>query len=357
MLYVSRFDQKKQKYGITDTDDGTTEFMSKAELLSAAKEVAKLGLSINGVSGSQISIVTLESQVMDSADGFGRIEKMVDELVSGWSVETCMEVARAGSFVKKIKGKPASEVTAITKSYVYPDSIRNAVKNAAQYTNSFHEVDVHNPSAIMDALVNNVCLVLQQKTNGILTSFVCSGGLAVLDKVYAPGFFDAVYLTKQLYGYTYEAAKLRPYKSRETTKNPNMLNVFSCSLRFRNDGVRHDKGEMVISSPFYSVNLAKVFCVYILDNPIKLGDTLKGEFKQRKSTGLYKFDFNMFRDVMNDVKTGINSFIDPKNFLRYLNQSNLPNGVTLQDVMDRYTRDWNYMQHLRSTGISFSRPN
>lgn len=350
MYYVSRINRKKGTFGVTDTEDGVTQYMTREEIM----EAVNLGFTIHGVAGNQINVVSLEGQVMRV--GFGDIEKQVDELIAGWSVEACMAVGRSGSFVSKLKGKPEDEVRRITKSYVYPDSIREAVKNAAQYTNEFREVDVSNQQAVIDALTHNVCLVLQQKTSGVLTSFVCSGSLDILDKIYTLGFFDSVYLTKQLYSYTYDANKLRPRKDRDIPKKPNMLNVFSCSLRFRNAGVRHDKGNMVISSPFYTLNLEKLFCVYVLDNPIKLGDTLKDEFRRGKHTGIYDFDFEMFKEVIHDVRRGDNSFADPANFLRYLDQSTLPNGVTLKDVMDRYARDWNYMQHLRNTGVSFVIP-
>lgn len=354
MIYVSGFNKKTGKYAVTDTDDGATTYHTKEELLSVSKALEAAGTPINGVAGNQVNIVSMVSQVMDNDNGFKRVEKMVDELVNNWTEETCMEVARSAHFVRELKGKSYPEILEITKKHVYPESIQSAVKDASKYTNSFREVNIFNRQEVMAALAQNVCLVLQQKTNGVLTSFVCSAGLAVLDKVYAPMFFDAVYLTKQLYSYTYDAEKLRPYRHRDSVKNPNMLNVFSCSLRFRNDGVHHDKGNMVISSPFYSVNLDKIFCVYILDKPAKLGDTLKKEFQQHKNTGTYDFDFTMFKEVMRDVKAATNSFADPQNFLRYLNQSKLPNGVTLQDVMDRYTRDWGYMTHLRSTGVSFA---
>lgn len=347
MLYVSQIDRKNNMYGVTDTDDGVTQFVNKAELLDAVKS----GVQVNGVAGNTISVVSLTNQVMNV--GFAKIEKQVDALVAGWSVETCMEVGRKGSFVSKLKKQPESEVRRITKEHIYPSSIRDAVQNAAQYTNAIREVDVSNQKEVIDALANNVCLVLQHKTNGVLTSFVCSAGLKVLDFVYAPGFFDAVYLTKQLYGYTYNASKLRPRSNRPVAKSPDIVNVFSCSLRFRNDGVRHDKGNLVLSSPFYSVNLSKLFCMYILDNPGQLGDTITSEFRRGKHTGLYDFDFDMFQEVMQDVRNGVNTFETSDQFTRYLDVKALPDKVTLDDVIDRYKRDFNYMRKLRQVGVSF----
>lgn len=353
MLYVSQYDRKEQKYGVTDTDDGVTTFLTKPELLQAAKDLKASGLAINGVSGKTVSVVSMTNQVMGV--GFARVEKQVDALIASWSVEECMEVGRKGSFVSKLKKKPEDEVREITKSYVYPESIRSAVQNAAQYTNQLREVNVKNVQEVMQALASNVCLVLQLKTNNILTSFVCSAGLGVLDRVYEPLFFDAMYLTKQMYDYTYNADKLRPRRESPAKRNPDLLNVFSCSLRFRNDGKHHDKGNMVLSSPFYSVNPPRLFCMYILDNPGKMGDTLTAEFNRGQHTGLYDFDFQLFKEVLYDVQTRKNRFEDPKEFQRYLDVSRLGKGVTIEDVMDRYKRDWNYMQKLRQAGLSFIR--
>lgn len=350
MYYISKFDRREGKYGVTDTTDGVTDILSAADVLYAVNE---MGLEINGVSGKTINVVSMTNQVMNV--GFAGVEKQVDALIASWSVEDCMEVGRKASFVSKLKKKPEAEVRSITKSYVYPDSIKSAVQNAAQYTNQMHEVDVKDMNAVMQALASNVCLVLQLKTNNTLTSFVCSAGLSILDKVYEPLFFDAMYLTKQLYDYTYKADRLRPRREAPLKRSPDLLNVFSCSLRFRNDGKRHDKGNMVLSSPFYTVNPPRLFCMYILDNPGKLGDTLTAEFHRGQHTGVYDFDFEIFKEVIFDVQTRHNRFEDPAEFQRYLNVSMLKNGVTLQDVMDRYQRDWNYMMKLRNAGLSFIR--
>lgn len=350
MLYVSSYDRRRGLYGITDTDDGAVEYYKKADVLAIAKQLSAAGLGINGVSGSQVNVVSLTRQVMGV--GFAQVEKQVDALIAGWSEYTCMEVARKASFVKKIKGQPIDEMRRITKSYVYPDSIQSAVQNAAQYTNQFREVNVSDKNAVVDALLNNVCLVLQHKTNGVLTSFVCTASLGVVDSIYGQGFFDGVYLTKQLYGYTYEADKLKPRTDRATKRSPSLLNVFSCSLRFRNDGKYHDKGNMVLSSPFYTVNLDRLFSVYVLDNPARMGDTISAEFQRSKHTGVYDFDFDMFRSVMMDVQSGTNTFNEAA-MKRYMTGVTLQSGVTMPDIVDRYDRDFKYMRKLRVSGVSF----
>lgn len=352
MLYVSSFDRRRNMYGVTDTDDGAIDYYTKDALVQISKTLAKSGIKIDGVAGSQVRVVSLTSQVMGV--GFAKAEKQVEALIAGWSEETCMEIARGASFVKKIKGQPIDEMRRITKSYIYPDSIRSAVQNAAQYTNQFREVDVRDRGLVMQALMSNVCLVLQHKTNGVLTSFVCTASIGVVDSIYGKGFFDGVYLTKQLYGYTYNANKLKPRTNRPSQKNLDLVNVFSCSLRFRNDGKYHDNGNMVLSSPFYTVNLGRLFSLYILDNPARLGDTITAEFQRSQHTGVYDFDFDMFRSVMMDVSGGANTF-NATAMQRYMNNVTLGAGVTMDDIADRYDRDFKYMKKLRSNGCSFVR--
>ena len=351
MLYISQYNRAKKLYGVTDTDDGATEFLTAAQVLDAVKELKGSGMTIDGVNGNKISVVSLTNQVMGS--GFAKIEQEIDDMIAFWSIDTCMDVGRSAHFVSKLKGKSDDEVRRITKEYVYPESIRSAVQNAAQFTNTFREVNVSDLSEVMQALSSNVCLVLQRKSTGVFTSFVCSASLALLDKIYEPYFFDALYLTKQLYSYTIDGCKIRPRTNRPSARQNDTLNVFSCSLRFRNDGVRHNKGNLVLSSPFYSVNLSRLFCMYVLDNPVSMGSSMLTEFHRGQHTGVYDFDFDMWQEVMQDAQSGQNSFDTENEFTRYLDVSSLQPGVTLEDVMGRYARDFNYMRKLRAAGISF----
>lgn len=53
MLYVSKYDKVQDKYGITDTDDGTTEFVSSGEAFDI---VRNMHLRIKGVDINQMKI-------------------------------------------------------------------------------------------------------------------------------------------------------------------------------------------------------------------------------------------------------------------------------------------------------------
>lgn len=350
MLYVCQFNRKLNKYGVCDTDDGVVDLVSKDELFNI---VNKVGIPIKGVIGNKIEVVKMSNQVVNSA--FNRIRDMVINLVSTWGEESCMEVARSAHFVKKIKGLPLDEMRQVTIDHIYPKNIQEVVNDAQKYTNMVHEVDISNKASVIDALNNNVCLVLQYKTNGVLTAFVCTGSFAIEDLIYEQGFFDAVYLTKQLYNYTYNIEKVRkPVDTSNKVKNPNLLNVMSCSLRFRNDGVHHDKGNMVISSPFYTVNLERLFGMFILDNPSQLGNTILEEFKRGSHLGIYDFDFDMYNDVLKCCLDGVNYFNNKDNFMKYVNTENLNKGVEVLGIIERFQNDFDYIKYLRGQGYSFS---
>lgn len=55
MLYVSSYNSAKQTYGVTDTDDGVTQHMTKANLLQV---VNKYKLRVKGVNGSSVTVVS-----------------------------------------------------------------------------------------------------------------------------------------------------------------------------------------------------------------------------------------------------------------------------------------------------------
>lgn len=61
MLYVSRYDKASDMYGVTDTDDNTTEMVSSAELFSISRNQH---LKIHGVNLGQMQI-----KVMRRPDG------------------------------------------------------------------------------------------------------------------------------------------------------------------------------------------------------------------------------------------------------------------------------------------------
>lgn len=358
MFYVSTMVRKNGSvlYGVLDTEDGVVDYLTKPELLDYAKKVKKLGGQIHGVSGNTIKVVSMTGQVMDV--GFAKVEKQIDAMIASWSIDTCMEVARQAHFVRQIKGKPDDEVRRVTKSYVYPSNIREAVQSASKYTNHIREIPVTDRQAVLNALMSGLCLVLQQKSDSTITCFVCTASLAIVDQLYVEYFLETAYLMKQLYKYTYGAASLRPRTNRAIPQSPDAIRVFSGDIRFRNSGVRHDGGTLQISSPFYGINFDRLFCVYALDNPCKIGNTLVNEYTRSNDKSLYEFDFDMYMQVCRDVGIGAdscfqnNAFSDATLMAKLVDLQNLHEGVTLADIIDRYQRDFNYMKSIRASGTS-----
>ena len=346
MFYVSCYDKTTKMFGITDTEDGVTDYFTKEDILKRLKN-----FKIKGVSGTTVKVVNAaESVVKENFNAFGDV---VRKKVNSYSMDACMELARSVHFVKQIKGlDDIGEVRQISYEYIYPASVQEVVSSAADYTNNVIEVDVRNSYAMLDALKNNVCLVLQHKTNGALTAFICTAGVHVVDSVYEPKFFDKVYLTKQLYDYTSKIEKLRP--KRENSKNSEALNVFSCSLRFRRTGVKHDGAEKELSSPFYSVIPSRVLAMFVLDNPAKLGNRILPEFNTGAKTKVgYNFDFDMYLELGECINTGFNAFKDEDRFLKYVELDKLQVGANLTDAIDRFDDNFNYMMYLRKQGYSF----
>lgn len=345
MFYISS-KKPRNVYGITDTTDGVEEFYTKSVILTQLAPVVE----ILGVKNGNISVVDATQAVVQS--DFDVFELTVRKAVQSWTTEQCLDIARTGHFVKKVKDLHEQDLKREVVRNIYPDSVRETVASARKLGNSITQVDVSSPDNVKNALKSGVCIVLQHKTNGILTAFICTGNLSVVDYLYGEYVFDAAYLTKQLYGYTYNLDKVRPRRDVEKVDNPDMLNVFTCSLRFRNDGRYHDSMNMVISSPTYTVNIPKVLGMFKVENPYRQGDTLLTEYKNAPRKDIYNFDLNMYRAVLKGAKQGVNPFWSGAQFMKYIDTDSLTKSVSLDDVVDRYASNFSYMQYLRKIGYS-----
>ena len=268
MFYVNAYDVSTRKYSVTDTDDGVVEWYTPAELKGLT---ATYGMKIEGVSADGVRVVSFHDKTLDT--GFFGIESSIAGCVRWWSEDYCRDFARGAGFFRKTKGLEGDALRQLVMEHIYNQSIQDVVESCRTFSNSVMQVDASDRVAIVKALQNYVCLVLQVKANGTLTAFVCTAGVKVIDQIYGAGVFDAVYLTKQLYHYTHDINKLRPRRPVETanvsditasTKGANLLNVYSCALRFK---LNEKTGIKEISSPFYTVNTDKVFMVYAFNNP------------------------------------------------------------------------------------------
>ncbi len=331
-------------YGVTDSEDGVEEFYTKEQL----REISK-SIPIKGVSKTGVKVVGgISSVAQPVVESFANV---VRDVVNGYGEDTIMELARSIHFVKKLKGLDLAGMRQVAYDYVYPASVQDVVQSAADYTNTLHSIQT-TPDAIMNALRSNVCLVLQYKTNGALTAFICTGSMAVLDAVYEPLFWDKLYLTKSLQAVTTNVNRMRK-KAEPREKDPDMINVFSCSLRFRRQGKNHDGALKELSSATYTVNLPKVLAIFALDNPKKIGDSIIPEFYNVTNRDEYIFDFDMYQDITKCIMSNANLFLNEDNIIRYINQEELTGAVDLNEVMSRFEDSWSYRNYLRGTGYSF----
>lgn len=350
MYYISA--KNGDKYCVTDTVDGTSEWYTAEQIYSIIRSTK---CKVKGVSKNSISVVNASKTVIQNkVDLFSNV---VRNKVFGYSMEQCEQLAGSIHFKKKIKDlTDINQVRQVTYENVYPESVQEVVRTASDYTNEVHEIDATNPTAIKQALVSNVCLVLQHKTNGALTAFICTANIDIMDKLYEPMFVDRMFLTKTMYDFMERADKIKD-NDREVKPNPNMLNVFSASLRFRKTGVKHDGLEKEISSIFYSVNIPNVLALFVLDNPATMGDTIMTEFKTKvntQSVGDYKFDMNIYNTVCASLKQGSDIYYaNPNTFIQQLNMKGVSDKVDVNCIINKYHNKYGYMEWLRSHKISF----
>lgn len=348
MFYISS-QPEIHVFGVTDTSDGVEEFYTRNDILEIAKNI-----KIDGVhpSGS-IKVVNATKEIAQKS--FDKFGDLVKKKIYSYDYDTCENLARKAGFVRKLKelaGTP-DMYHKLTYERLYPDSVKEVVKSASKYSNSIKEVDCSNPEAIKEALRTGVCLVLQHGSKGALTAFICTGSLSVVDSIYGVGFFDGIYLTKCLTDMTYDVSKV--YAKRDDNsrpKNPELLNVFSCSLRFRYERTKTDEPLKELSSPFYSVNTANVLGMYVLDNPMTLGDLIIPEFKKSKNKDEYKFDFDLYNEVQTCLEDA-SCYFGNEQKMASICKGTFRDDVSVRTLCERFTGNFDYMEHLRGNGYSF----
>ena len=105
MLYVSGYKEGKSLYGVTDTDDGTTQWLSKRKLISVASKLASCGISISGVEGDVVFVITRSSN-----------GQTYEERVKAWLSKMA--------------------VLGLSKFYVFDESYSTLVKYTGRYTDA-----------------------------------------------------------------------------------------------------------------------------------------------------------------------------------------------------------------------------
>lgn len=105
MLYVSGYKEGKSLYGVTDTDDGTTQWLSKRKLISVASKLASCGITISGVEGDVVFVITRSSN-----------GQTYEERVKTWLSKMA--------------------VLGLSKFYVFDESYSTLVKYTGRYTDA-----------------------------------------------------------------------------------------------------------------------------------------------------------------------------------------------------------------------------
>jgi hypothetical protein len=178
----------------------------------------------------------------------------------------------------------------------------------------------------------------------------------VLDSIYGVGYFDAFYLTKNLFGYTYNIERVRTnYEPNKKPKNSAMKSVFSGSLRFRASGKNHDGADLELSSPMYTVNLDNLIGLFVLDNPASMNKyNVIDEFNNSSNKGVYNFDIQLWNDVLQCCEEGSNYFGNEDHFLRYVDTENLEKAIDIGAVIQKFQSDFDFMESIRGRGFSFN---
>ena len=104
MLYVSKYDKEQDKYGVTDTDDGTTEFVSSAEAFGIVRD---MHIRIHGVDINQMKIGVV------NADGTPKATRKVAPKTEG-ATAPVKATGTKSTGVKKTAGTKKSAGTAKT---------------------------------------------------------------------------------------------------------------------------------------------------------------------------------------------------------------------------------------------------
>lgn len=353
MFYVSdiRRSPSGSTYGITDSDDGVTEYYTKDDVV----KFIKMGLKIKGVGNGKITIANAGEAVIQNT--LNDIERQIKAIVNSYSYTMCEEVARKAHFVRQVKPlkDDMDALHQLMLERLYPESIKNAVKLATTYTNYVHSVDVGNKDAVLNALNSSMCLVMQLSSKGTLTAFIGTANLGLLDKIYGQYYFDTFELTKLMYSYTYNIASARLSAGARQQK-PNLIPIFSGALRFDNKGVHHDGDTKVLRSTYYSVNTDSLFAIFALDNPSAMRRyNVVMEYEDSSYKGMYEFDLNLWKEVEACVKRGEWSFKTVDDFMRYIPPEAVTKGVELSAFVTKAQKEFEHMQFVRKRGLSYGK--
>ena len=358
MLYVSDYNEATKKYGITDTTDGVTDYVSEAEVVYCNQALATQGVKIYGVKQDVVEVVDFSRLLQQNT--FAEIEIKIDSEIKSWTYTECEEVGRRLGCVSEVKQcQQIGDVWRVLKARLYPQSIKNVVDNAQQLTNQAHSVEISNLFDVKQALKNNVCLVVQKTKKGSCTAFICTGSTAIVDSLYGPYVLESATLTQQACNLA-DTSKLEEARALPP-KPSHLLPVYSCSMRFRRAtgtvrGLRVEKDNFVLSSATYTVNPKTLVAMFILDGvPAGIGANMLSKSQTNLTSNNTTYKPEVFSVLQQSLARGINLFSD----LPTVNASMLPAYIkssglgTNIDYLNRYEAVYNELMGYRATGYSF----
>ncbi len=360
-FYVSDHDATNNTWGVTDLTDGVISYYSHSDLLLIMKQHK---LKILGVSKTGCKIVSVvHGIVLPHAE---EVQKQILDEVDAWDEEYIKRFAEAQNIVSKVRDRKGNyypiemQKEAVKKKM---ESLVNldALSNALNTSNHIQEVDVSNPEAIKDALLNHVCVVVQQsQKKGVfssLTSFLCTGSMAVMDKLYAPFFFDSFLLTKEFQD---RSKRANTYKPRVAATSPKVgWNVFSADLRFRVDTRSKTNVDIrkQISSLTYTIVPENVKMMYILNNPSKSKSNPLVEINAlaggTANLDEYDFDLEAFKNIYGRAKQGSYTMTEQE-FRSLAPLNRIANTTDVAPTVEKYNEKAGWVSHMRDTMTSFN---
>lgn len=179
---------------------------------------------------------------------------------------------------------------------VYPEGIKDVIKQAMQYTSTGNIIDGKDVAAVKQALNNSICMLLQLSTKGNITAFICTNNYREIENLYGQEYYVAAltYATKHTIMEYENGRKERP----DINTKPNLHKVLSGSLRIR----KAIKDAYDLSSTTYNYNENNCIACIELDNPTTLGNQLQTSLNEAVKLPSYQllFDMNMFDKLSNN---------------------------------------------------------
>ena len=350
MLYVSSI--KDGKYGVTDTADGVEEFVTGQEL---ANIVYNCKLEVKGVDirNKTINVVSVGDSVV--SDRVKKVQESIRGRIYSMSPEDLESYARQGGYVtalkKLIKEGDLDKARELCVERSFGDeTVKSVSSSLKKYSNVVREVNISNSVEVRSALMNNVCLVLQLGAKNNITSFICTGNLAIMDKLTQPYLVEASYLNKIFVNLM--GRKTVPKSNSDSSKKvEGNLKVFSAALRFRPKYAKVADSVQEISSTFYTVKESNLIAMFVLDNPMKLNVNFMATFAGAalaNRTSEYEFDCWLYEQLMKSFNNGVFDRDAIMNLPRVQELKNLSD-----EHLDYFMGMYDFMSYIRRTGCSF----